>query len=482
MQATTLIRDLMQSSGVQFGTSGIRGLVDALTDENCFAFTWAFLEQVAPHAREVVIGHDLRPSSPRMTAACAAAAQARGCRVHYAGVLPTPALAWFAQEHAMAAIMVTGSHIPFDRNGLKFYRVDGEISKADESAITSAPAPNWAGATSTALPACDTSIAAFYAKRYLQAFAAGALQGMRVGFYEHSSAGRDIFTHVLQNLGADVISLGRTDHFVPIDTEAVSAEDRQLALRWAESMALDAIISTDGDADRPLIGDESGHWLRGDVVGILCARALGIAQVVAPVNCLSSLESCNSFSPVVRTRIGSPYVIEGMEQLQASGKSFAGFEANGGFLLGCELQLGTSNLKALPTRDALLPILALLCAARQAGQTLSQLAATLPPRHATSDRLTGFAPARSAALLAALKKDPDLVRALMSPDAKSIVASNEVDGLRVQFDNGDIVHVRPSGNAPEFRCIAESTSVQKAQELCDQCLQRIAALPSPLPV
>ncbi len=34
--------------------------------------------------------------------------------------------------------MVTGSHIPFDRNGLKFYRPEGEISKADELAILAA--------------------------------------------------------------------------------------------------------------------------------------------------------------------------------------------------------------------------------------------------------------------------------------------------------------------------------------------------------
>ena len=477
MKVTPLIRDLMQSSGVQFGTSGIRGLVQALTDENCFAYAWAFLEQIAPQAREVVIGHDLRPSSPRMTAACAAAAQARGCTVRYAGVLPTPALAWYAQEHAIAAIMVTGSHIPFDRNGLKFYRIGGEISKADENAIMNAPAPQHTGPVSVALPACDTSISDYYAQRYLQAFPAGSLQGMRVGFYEHSSAGRDIFTRILQTLGADVVSLGRTDHFVPIDTEAVSAQDRRQALQWASDMALDAIISTDGDADRPLIGDEKGHWLRGDVVGILCAQALEIAQVVAPVNCLSSLEGCNSFSPVLRTRIGSPYVIEGMESLHNSGKSFAGFEANGGFLLGSALHMGHATLKALPTRDALLPILALLCAARRAAKPLSALASALPPRHSASDRLTGFSPARSAALIAALKNDPKRALALMAPHARSIVSTNEVDGLRVQFDTGDIVHVRPSGNAPEFRCIAECSTVQQAQELCEACLQRIAALP-----
>ncbi|WP_342752051.1 hypothetical protein [Vibrio sp. DW001] len=60
-----------------------------------------------------------------------------GIEVIYYGVVPTPALAYIAKEKEIPAIiiMVTGSHIPFDRNSLKFYRPDGEISKADEGII-----------------------------------------------------------------------------------------------------------------------------------------------------------------------------------------------------------------------------------------------------------------------------------------------------------------------------------------------------------
>ena len=38
-------------------------------------------------------------------------------------------------QDLMPCFMITGSHIPFDRNGLKFYRPDGEISKSDEHVI-----------------------------------------------------------------------------------------------------------------------------------------------------------------------------------------------------------------------------------------------------------------------------------------------------------------------------------------------------------
>jgi phosphomannomutase len=49
------------------------------------------------------------------------------------------------------------------------------------------------------------------------------------------------------------------------------------------------------------------------------------------------------------------------------------------------------------------------------------------------------------------------------------------DGLRASFANGDIVHLRPSGNAPELRCYTESGSEVRAQQLCMKCLERVAA-------
>ena len=122
--------DMVARSGVAFGTSGARGLVADMTDALCYAYASAFLQTVATGASTVVLGHDLRPSSPRMAAACAAAMAAHDARVAYAGALPTPALAFYAAQLGAPALVITGSHIPFDRNGIKFYRADGEINKS----------------------------------------------------------------------------------------------------------------------------------------------------------------------------------------------------------------------------------------------------------------------------------------------------------------------------------------------------------------
>ena len=100
------------------------------------------------------------------------------------------------------------------------------------------------------------------------------LTGKRIGIYEHSSAGRDLYYRIFETLGAEVIALERSDEFVPIDTEAVSEEDTQKAINWSKEHNLDAVFSTDGDGDRPLVSDEHGNWLRGDILGLLSAEAL----------------------------------------------------------------------------------------------------------------------------------------------------------------------------------------------------------------
>lgn len=71
-----VISELMASSRVKFGTSRARGLVSAMTDEVCFAYTSAFLSALDSNFSGVVLGHDLRPSSPRIAATCAAAIKA----------------------------------------------------------------------------------------------------------------------------------------------------------------------------------------------------------------------------------------------------------------------------------------------------------------------------------------------------------------------------------------------------------------------
>jgi phosphomannomutase len=463
------LSNVSERTGVRFGTSGVRGLVDSLSPDVCRAFTQAFLRASGLSGGGILIGQDLRPSSPAIAQACAHEAGLMGFAPMNAGALPTPALAFAAQCRGFPAIMVTGSHIPFERNGIKFYRPGGEISKDDEARILSEPV-NLAEGPLAALPEANPGITKLYTERYIRGFGPRSLEGMRLGIYEHSSAARDLLHHILRGLGAETMSLGRSDDFVPIDTEAVRAEDRAVGRQWASQHRLDAILTTDGDADRPLMADERGEWLRGDVVGILSARALGARSVVTPVSSNTALEACGAFAETIRTRIGSPHVIAAMQATRHA--PVVGYEANGGFLLGSDVTLNGRSLAALRTRDAVLPMIMVLLAARESRCTLSELVARLPRRFTFSDRLQNIDMAKCSALLAKLAQDASGFERLLGAHHR-VSSLDLTDGVRVSLENGAIVHLRLSGNAPELRCYAEASSPEDAEALCKTCLSRV---------
>jgi len=310
-----------------------------------------------------------------------------------------------------------------------------------------------------------------YIKRYTSLFDTPWLTGKRIGIYEHSSAGRDLYYRIFEALGAEVIALERSDQFVPIDTEAVSEEDMLKAINWSKEYNLDMVFSTDGDGDRPLVSDEHGNWLRGDILGLLTSDALNIEAVVVPVSNNTVIELSGQFKHVERTKIGSPYVIGEFANLAKNFASVAGFEANGGFLLGSDVIINGKSLKALPTRDAVLPAIMLLVAAQK--QATSELVKALPQRFTYSDRIQNFATAKSKAIIKSGKKNPnELVRQLGFENV-AIKHVDETDGLRITLNNNVILHLRPSGNAPELRCYAEADSYSVANDSVMKALKNI---------
>ncbi|WP_296679598.1 phosphomannomutase [Novosphingobium sp.] len=480
------VGELMAESGVAFGTSGARGTVVAMTDRVCHGYTVGFLRYLEtvgdfePGTRVALAG-DLRPSTPGILAVCAQAVRDMGGEPIYCGLVPTPTLALFAFAAGMPSLMVTGSHIPADRNGIKFYRPHGEVLKQDEAGMMAQPveiagrsfAANGSLTCGAALPD-PVIVAPAYIERYRRAFGPQALAGKHIGVYQHSAVGRDIVVDILRAVGAEVTPLGRSEVFVPVDTEAVRDEDVALARQWAREHGFDAIVSTDGDSDRPLLADEQGEWLRGDVLGVLCAQQLGADRVVTPVSSNTVLEKCGAFDETARTRIGSPYVIAEMSvQLAAGGRKVCGYEANGGFLLGSDIAMGNQTLTALPTRDAVLPVLSALVAAGNA--PLSALVAALPPRVTYSNRIEAFPTETSTRILARLEQGTDTQRLERIEQAFGEIAGKPVgidrtDGLRITFASGNVIHLRPSGNAPELRCYSEARDAATARAINDAAL------------
>lgn len=526
-----------------FGTSGLRGLVTDITDLEVLITTRGFIAYLRDQddpalGRPVCVAADLRPSSESpdrsIVRAVVRALRDEGLAAEYLGRLPTPALAFHALERGQISVMVTGSHIPFDRNGIKFNKATGEVAKSDEAGILAAvsrvrsqlyqePAETspfnddgWFRRAEPVPTAAGDAAADGYLRRYVEFFGAGALTGMRVAFYQHSAVGRDLLVELLRRLGADVIPVGRSETFVPIDTEAISAE----ALAGLQQMAdearakhgdLDAIVSTDGDSDRPLLAgvhaDGRVQFLPGDLLGALVADCLGADAVAIPISANDAVDRWAAAAGVTvhKTRIGSPRVIDGMERAMAGGfRRVVGWEPNGGFLVASPLERNGRMLAPLPTRDAALPLVALLDAAHRKGVPVTTLFERLPARHGCSGLIDAFPPETGRRLMARFMPtvagfeevafEDDAVRvgetgraqAAPAPEVATsllalrkdlqqfllaghgfgrIVRLNYLDGVRITFEDGAILHFRPSGNAPQMRCYTVADDADRAGAL-----------------
>jgi phosphomannomutase len=491
---------------LRFGTSGLRGLVADMTDLEVFVNARAFLDYLVERREinrgdPVSIAGDLRESTERILRAVSRAVQEAGFGAEYLGRVPTPALTYAAMSRRRASVMVTGSHIPFDRNGIKFNRPTGEVLKTDEPGILAAVrrhrALEYARPSEEslfgddgmmkegripALPSALPTAREAYIGRYLDFFPEDALARKRIVFFQHSAVGRDLLVELLTSLGAEVLPMERADSFVPIDTEDIS-EERLSELSRLASVAketfgdIDAIVSTDGDSDRPLVVglDPAGgvRFLPGDLLGILVADYLDADAVVVPVSVTDAVDLWfeRRATRLVKTRIGSPYVIEGMEELRSEGgyRRIVGFEANGGFLTGSDIELGGRRLAALPTRDAALPMLAALHETVRASCSLSDLAARLPPRFGKSGLIDDFPPEASRAILRRFSGPAgrDALDSLFGSQQgfSPIARIDETDGLRIYFTNGEVAHVRPSGNAPQLRVYAVASSQERANQI-----------------
>jgi phosphomannomutase len=472
-----------------------------MTDLECYINTAGFLDFVASQGvatgTTILVAGDLRDSTPRITNAVIQAIRDKGFAVEYHGLIPTPAIANHALRRGLPCIMVTGSHIPADRNGIKFYKADGEVMKADEAGIKAAVATvrqavyaeeasvSQFAATGilkqpTALPGALPGAGDAYRKRYRAVFAGDCLAGKKIVFYQHSAVGRDMLVELLQGFGADVVPVGRADHFIPIDSENVTPDDqayfRQLAAEHPDAFA---IVSTDGDSDRPFMVDETGQFHRGDVLGAIVAEWLQATFAAYPISSSDALDTylAGLALPYEHTKIGSPYVIEAMQKAEAAGQQrVVGWEVNGGFLLGTAIQVTGMELPALPTRDAFLPLMACLLAASQAGRKISELFATLPQRYTDAGLLDDFPVEVSQTIIAKFAQDTPEVRTALAGyftaelGFGAITSINTLDGIRIYFDTGDIAHIRPSGNAPQLRIYSVANTPERAAQIVEQAL------------
>src|SRR5262249_557359 len=140
------------------------------------------------------------------------------------------------------------------------------------------------------LPPENSEAAKAYIARYTDFFHDASLDGLKVLVYQHSAVGRDLLVHLLRQFGAEVVPAGRSEDFVPVDTENINAAHLANIQGIVDDAngQVSAVISTDGDSDRPLllaVVDGRVRFFPGDLLGMITAEYLGADAVVVPISC-----------------------------------------------------------------------------------------------------------------------------------------------------------------------------------------------------
>jgi len=345
-----------------FGTDGIRGRVNEfpITAEVALRMGKAVanvLRSDGSRRNRVLIGKDTRISGYMLETAITSGLVSMGMDVYLVGPMPTPAVAHLTKSMgAVAGIMITASHNPYEDNGMKIFGPDGyKLSDDLESLIER----HIMGDEPEAVPVPLAQIGKAHRiddarGRYIE-FAKHtadniSLSGLKVVLDCGHGAAYFIAPLIFKELGADVIVTANEPDGININ-DGCGALHPEAAGALVRKHHADIGISFDGDADRVIFTDASGLVVSGDRILGLCA--LGLKQqgrlkhdtlVATVMSNLGLIESMKQHGIKVEiTAVGDRSVIECMRK---NGYSFGG-ENSGHLIFGDHVTTGDGILSAL---------------------------------------------------------------------------------------------------------------------------------------
>lgn len=358
-----------------FGTDGVRGEANSgkMTAEMALrlgAAAGRYFRQDDSRGHRVVIGKDTRLSGYMFENALTAGLTSTGMNVLLLGPVPTPAVGYLTRSmRADLGIMISASHNPAKDNGIKFFGPDGfklsdeaeaEIEAMLDAEIRLARPENIGRAKRI-----DDGLGRYveYAKT---TFPKLHKPELKVVVDCANGAAYRAAPDVLWELGFDVIPLGVSPDGRNINLNCGSTHTQTCA-EAVVAHGADLGISLDGDADRVMIIDETGHVADGDqIMALFAKRWAGSGQLaggalVATVMSNLGLERFLQAKGLrlERTAVGDRYVVERMRE--------------GGFNLGGEQSGHIVMTDYATTGDGLMAGLQFLAAMVETGSRASEL-------------------------------------------------------------------------------------------------------------
>ena len=444
---------------LRFGTDGVRGPAEELTDELVSALGRAAASVLGAgvDGSGFVIGRDPRSSGPRIEAALARGLTAGGAVVEVLGVVPTPTIAWVCADRDVPGAVISASHNPFGDNGIKFFAAGGvKLTDAVEAdleaeldrvlAESSTSAATDHGQTVAADPTAAVDDIERWCRSLMASLEGRRLDGLHVVIDCANGSSSAIAPDVLRRLGATVDVLHAEPDGRNINDRCGSTHPADLQ-RAVVASGASVGLAFDGDADRVLAVDEHGELVDGDHLIALCAldlRARGqltddAVVVTVMTNLGFRLAMVEHGIEVVETQVGDRYVLEALDKR--------------GLALGGEQSGHVIFRRLATTGDGLLTGVQLLDLLARAGRPLSELAAEAMTR--LPQVLVGVKVAR---------KDPRLVELLAA----------DIAAVEAELGERGRVLVRASGTEPLVRVMVEAPDEDVARDAADRLADAVA--------
>jgi phosphoglucosamine mutase len=355
-----------------FGTDGVRGTVgnDPMSAEFALRLASAAAQVLVPEGGKVLIGKDTRLSGYMFESALEAGFVAAGADVLLLGPLPTPGIANLTQAlGADLGVVISASHNPYFDNGIKFFdgtgaKLTDDVEKEIERLLKN-PAITLESSKLGIATRIDTAQVRYqdFCKSTFPADL--SLAGMQVVFDGANGAGYKVGPRILNELGAEVITLGCSPNGRNIN-DGCGSTHPELLQKTVAAVGAEVGIALDGDGDRVTMVDEQGAIVDGDQILFVLAvarKAEGALKgpVVGTVMSNLGLEHALQRHGIEfrRAAVGDRYVLEALR-------------THGG-IIGGETSGHMICLDKTTTGDGLVTALQVLAVMKRNGKPLSEL-------------------------------------------------------------------------------------------------------------
>ena len=402
----------------------------------------------------VIVGHDMRDSSPGLAAAFARGVTNRGLDVISLGLASTDMLYFASGWLGLPGAMFTASHNPARYNGIKFCRPGaapvGQDSGLAEirAAVERGIGPGPGGGVIT-----ERNILADYASHLRSLVDLSGIRPLRVVVDAGNGMGGYTVPAIVEGLPLHVIPLyfeldGSFPHHEANPLNPANLVDVQAAVR---EHGADLGLALDGDADRCFVIDERGDPVSPSAITALVAtRELAIEPGAAVIYNLITSQAVPEIvtehgGRPVRTRVGHSFIKQRMAE---TGAIFGG-EHSAHYYFRSFWRADSGMLAALHV----------LAALGQQQRPLSALMAEFS-RYAASGEINSVVDDQRGRM--------EAVRERFA--ARKAVELDELDGLTVRCPNGSWFNLRPSNTEPLLRLNVEARDITAVEALRDEVL------------